>query len=83
MSRGGKQLYILTLLLYNHVVSYCKMNIPYRYKFYRMLFNNFPTPIVDWLTVIFCDMPTYQRVTAASRNASSTNGSYLETAEKN
>lgn len=33
---------------------------PMRYKIYRLLFSICPTPIVDWLTVKFCGMPSYR-----------------------
>ncbi|XP_075148754.1 SDR family oxidoreductase shroud [Haematobia irritans] len=35
---------------------------PWRYKLYRLLFRICPTPLVDWLCVKFCAMPTYQQV---------------------
>ncbi|XP_013119309.1 D-beta-hydroxybutyrate dehydrogenase, mitochondrial [Stomoxys calcitrans] len=35
---------------------------PWRYKFYRFLFRVCPTPLVDWLCVKFCAMPTYRQV---------------------
>ncbi|XP_055906244.1 D-beta-hydroxybutyrate dehydrogenase, mitochondrial [Eupeodes corollae] len=33
---------------------------PLRYKIYRYLFSICPTPIVDWLTLRFCSMPSYK-----------------------
>lgn len=35
---------------------------PWRYKIYRYLFTIFPTPLVDWLCVKFCALPTYEQV---------------------
>ncbi|KAI8130456.1 Transcription factor kayak [Lucilia cuprina] len=32
------------------------------YKMYRFLFAICPTPVVDWLCIKFCAMPTYQQV---------------------
>ncbi|XP_030371125.1 D-beta-hydroxybutyrate dehydrogenase, mitochondrial [Scaptodrosophila lebanonensis] len=36
---------------------------PWRYKIYRWLFRLCPTPLVDWLAVQFCAMPSYRSVT--------------------
>lgn len=33
---------------------------PWRYRLYRWLFGICPTPLVDWLAVRFCAMPTYE-----------------------
>ncbi|KAH8306142.1 hypothetical protein KR018_002478 [Drosophila ironensis] len=33
---------------------------PWRYRLYRWLFGVCPTPLVDWLTMRFCAMPTYE-----------------------
>ncbi|XP_017100037.2 retinol dehydrogenase 7 [Drosophila bipectinata] len=33
---------------------------PWRYRLYRWLFGICPTPLVDWLTVRFCAMPTFE-----------------------
>ncbi|KAH8384045.1 hypothetical protein KR009_011828 [Drosophila setifemur] len=33
---------------------------PWRYRIYRWLFGICPTPLVDWLTVRFCSLPTYE-----------------------
>ncbi|XP_017005238.2 D-beta-hydroxybutyrate dehydrogenase, mitochondrial [Drosophila takahashii] len=33
---------------------------PRRYRLYRWLFSICPTPLVDWLTLRFCAMPTYE-----------------------
>ncbi|EDW23810.1 GL23722 [Drosophila persimilis] len=33
---------------------------PWRYRVYRWLFWLCPTPLVDWLTLRFCAMPTYE-----------------------
>ncbi|XP_037952996.1 D-beta-hydroxybutyrate dehydrogenase, mitochondrial-like [Teleopsis dalmanni] len=47
---------------------------PWRYKLYRVLFRICPTPIVDWLTVNFCAMPTYEPLPSPSIVSVTTNG---------
>ncbi|XP_068156911.1 D-beta-hydroxybutyrate dehydrogenase, mitochondrial [Drosophila tropicalis] len=35
---------------------------PWRYRIYRYLFWISPTPLVDWLTIRFCGMPTFEDI---------------------
>ncbi|XP_017020695.1 D-beta-hydroxybutyrate dehydrogenase, mitochondrial [Drosophila kikkawai] len=39
---------------------------PWRYRLYRWLFAICPTPLVDWLTLRFCAMPTYESTKQAT-----------------